>query len=155
MGHAGASAARIQRTILKVPGYRDAQVDRIERHVHLAALPPAHEAALVFARNLSHANPPPRCRRLRRARARRARPSGGRRDRVPAPATVAIGRDSVGSYATLGCPASDHRSSPPSTIATRKSAGHIAQQVTPMFGLHRLHRHDPAVEPMGIEPTTS
>src|SRR5262245_50286683 len=49
----------ITRTVLKVLGYRDAQVDRIERDVHLAELPPAEEAALVFARKLSHANPRP------------------------------------------------------------------------------------------------
>jgi alkylhydroperoxidase family enzyme len=49
----------ITRTVLKVLGYRDAQVDRIERDVQLAELPPAHEAALVFARKLSHANPRP------------------------------------------------------------------------------------------------
>jgi alkylhydroperoxidase family enzyme len=47
------------RTILKVLGYRDAQVDRIERDVHLAELPPPEEAALDFARKLSHANPRP------------------------------------------------------------------------------------------------
>ena len=47
------------RTILKVLGYRDEQVDRLERDISLAELPPGTQAALEFARKLSHANPRP------------------------------------------------------------------------------------------------
>ena len=47
------------RTILKVLGYRDERIDRIERDVSLAELTAAEQAALEFARKLSHANPPP------------------------------------------------------------------------------------------------
>ncbi len=66
------------RTLLKVLGYRDAQIDRIERDVHATELPPAEQAALEFARRVSHANP---------------RPSPAERDRLAragwAPAAVA------------------------------------------------------------------
>jgi alkylhydroperoxidase family enzyme len=47
------------RTLLKVLGYRDAQIDRIERDVPASELPPAEQAALEFARRVSHANPRP------------------------------------------------------------------------------------------------
>jgi alkylhydroperoxidase family enzyme len=47
------------RTILKVLGYREEQIDRIERDVSLAELPAGEQAALEFARTLSHANPRP------------------------------------------------------------------------------------------------
>jgi len=47
------------RTVLKVLGHDDAYVDRIERDVHLAELSRTEQAALEFARRVSHANPRP------------------------------------------------------------------------------------------------
>ena len=47
------------RAILSVLGYRDDQIDRLERDVHLADLTRAEQAALDFARKTSHANPRP------------------------------------------------------------------------------------------------
>jgi alkylhydroperoxidase family enzyme len=49
----------VLRTILKVLGHADDQIDRIERDVHLSNLTPAEQAALAFARSVSHANPRP------------------------------------------------------------------------------------------------
>jgi uncharacterized peroxidase-related enzyme len=45
------------RTMLKIRGYRDEQIDRIERDVHLSDLTRADQVALEFARKVSHANP--------------------------------------------------------------------------------------------------
>ena len=47
------------RAMLSVRGYRDDQIDRLERDVHLADLTRAERAALDFARKVSHANPRP------------------------------------------------------------------------------------------------
>ena|GEM_PF-595639 len=49
----------VTRALLKVLGYGDAQIDRIERDVHLADMTRAEQAALEFARKVSHANPRP------------------------------------------------------------------------------------------------
>src|SRR5579875_3661043 len=49
----------VTRALLKVLGYGDAQIDRIERDVHLADMARAEQAALEFARKVSHANPRP------------------------------------------------------------------------------------------------
>jgi uncharacterized peroxidase-related enzyme len=46
------------RTILKILGYRDEAIDRLERDVELADLGPAEQAALHFSRKMSQANPP-------------------------------------------------------------------------------------------------
>jgi uncharacterized peroxidase-related enzyme len=48
-----------QRAFLKVLGYGDDYIDRLERNFQLADLTPAERAALVFARKVSHANPRP------------------------------------------------------------------------------------------------
>ena len=45
------------RTILRVCGYSDEAIDRVERDVHLADIPRAQQVALEFARTVSHANP--------------------------------------------------------------------------------------------------
>jgi alkylhydroperoxidase family enzyme len=50
----------VQRTMLKVAGYDDAQLARLERDFHLADLSPAERVALEFARKLSRASPRPR-----------------------------------------------------------------------------------------------
>lgn len=47
------------RTILKVLGYTDESIDRLERDVHLVGISPAEQAALRFARRISQANPRP------------------------------------------------------------------------------------------------
>jgi AhpD family alkylhydroperoxidase len=47
------------RAILKIVGYSDAAIDRLERDVHLAEISPANLAALQFARRVSQANPRP------------------------------------------------------------------------------------------------
>jgi alkylhydroperoxidase family enzyme len=47
------------RTILRILGYPEATIDRLERDVDLAELTPAEQAALRFSRKVSHANPPP------------------------------------------------------------------------------------------------
>jgi alkylhydroperoxidase family enzyme len=47
----------IQRTIMRVLGYREAQLERLERDHHLADLTPAERAALAFARKISRASP--------------------------------------------------------------------------------------------------
>ncbi|HYC01481.1 MAG TPA: hypothetical protein VEC57_20285 [Candidatus Limnocylindrales bacterium] len=47
------------RTVLRVLGYKDDMIDRIERDAHLADLTAAEVAALRFARKLSNANPRP------------------------------------------------------------------------------------------------
>jgi uncharacterized peroxidase-related enzyme len=47
------------RTVLKILGYGDAAIDRLERDIQLAELTAPQKAALHFARRLSHANPPP------------------------------------------------------------------------------------------------
>lgn len=47
------------RAILKVLGYDDDRIDRLERDIHLADLTAAEQAALDFARKVSHANPRP------------------------------------------------------------------------------------------------
>jgi alkylhydroperoxidase family enzyme len=53
------------RTVLKILGYGDNSIDRLERDVHLAELPPAEAAALHFARKVSQANPLPTAADLR------------------------------------------------------------------------------------------
>ena len=45
------------RTILRVCGYSDETIDRIERDVHLAEISQPEQVALEFARTVSHANP--------------------------------------------------------------------------------------------------
>jgi AhpD family alkylhydroperoxidase len=45
------------RTILRVLGYTDEQVDRVARDVHLSDLTRPEQVALEFARKVSHANP--------------------------------------------------------------------------------------------------
>jgi AhpD family alkylhydroperoxidase len=45
------------RTILRVLGYSDQQIDRIARDVHLSDLTRPEQVALEFARKVSHANP--------------------------------------------------------------------------------------------------
>jgi AhpD family alkylhydroperoxidase len=47
------------RTILRILGYTDTAIDRLERDVQLAELTAAETAALRFARKVSHANPLP------------------------------------------------------------------------------------------------
>ena len=47
------------RTILKVLGYGEQSITRLEGDVHLAEIPAAEKAALRFARKLSQANPLP------------------------------------------------------------------------------------------------
>jgi alkylhydroperoxidase family enzyme len=47
------------RTMLKVFGYRDDQVDRIETDLHLSDLSRPEQLALEFARKVTHANPRP------------------------------------------------------------------------------------------------
>jgi uncharacterized peroxidase-related enzyme len=47
------------RTVLKILGYGDAAIDRLERDIQLAELTAAEKAALQFARRVSHANPLP------------------------------------------------------------------------------------------------
>lgn len=47
------------RAILKIVGYSDDVIDRLERDVSLAEISPANLAALRFARRLSQANPRP------------------------------------------------------------------------------------------------
>jgi len=47
----------IQRTIMRVLGYSEEQLERLERDYHLADLSPAERAALDFARNVSRADP--------------------------------------------------------------------------------------------------
>ena len=47
------------RTILRLVGYREEQIDRIERDVALSDLGRAERLALEFARKVSHANPRP------------------------------------------------------------------------------------------------
>ena len=47
------------RTILKILGYREDQVDRIERDLHLSDLSRPEQVALEFARKVTHANPRP------------------------------------------------------------------------------------------------
>ena len=47
------------RTVLKILGYGDGAIDRLERDVQLADLTPAEKTALQFARRVSHANPLP------------------------------------------------------------------------------------------------
>lgn len=44
-------------TMLRIFGYRDEQIDRIERDIHLSDLTPPEQVALEFARKVSHANP--------------------------------------------------------------------------------------------------
>src|SRR5262249_20274501 len=50
------------RTVLRIVGYRDDQIDRIERDVHLSDLTRPEQVALEFARKVSHANPRPTAR---------------------------------------------------------------------------------------------
>ncbi|HYC55936.1 MAG TPA: hypothetical protein VEL28_13460 [Candidatus Binatia bacterium] len=47
------------RTILRVLGYKEEMIDRIERDAQLAELSPVEVAGLRFARKVSHANPKP------------------------------------------------------------------------------------------------
>jgi uncharacterized peroxidase-related enzyme len=47
------------RMVLKILGYRDDQVDRIERDLHRSDLSQPEQVALEFARKVSHANPRP------------------------------------------------------------------------------------------------
>jgi uncharacterized peroxidase-related enzyme len=47
------------RTILRILGYSEEQVDRIERDLHLSDLSRQEQVALDFARKVSHANPRP------------------------------------------------------------------------------------------------
>jgi alkylhydroperoxidase family enzyme len=47
------------RTVLKILGYGDAAIDRLERDIQLAELTGAEKAALRFARKVSQANPLP------------------------------------------------------------------------------------------------
>jgi uncharacterized peroxidase-related enzyme len=47
------------RTILRILGYSEEQVDRIERDIHLSDLSRPEQVALDFARKVSHANPRP------------------------------------------------------------------------------------------------
>src|SRR5262245_10183275 len=49
----------IQRTILRILGYPDEQVERMLRDLHLADVSAAERAALDFARRVSRANPRP------------------------------------------------------------------------------------------------
>lgn len=49
----------VQRTIMRILGYPDEQVERMLRDLHLADVPPAERAALEFARRVSRANPLP------------------------------------------------------------------------------------------------
>jgi alkylhydroperoxidase family enzyme len=53
------------RTVLKILGYADAAIDRLERDVELAELTAAEMAALRFARKVSQANPLPGSAELR------------------------------------------------------------------------------------------
>ena len=53
------------RTVLKILGYGDAAIDRLERDIQLAELTPKEKAALHFARRLSLANPLPDAAELR------------------------------------------------------------------------------------------
>jgi alkylhydroperoxidase family enzyme len=47
------------RTVLRIVGYHDASIDRLERELDLAEIAPATKAALRFARAVSQANPRP------------------------------------------------------------------------------------------------
>jgi alkylhydroperoxidase family enzyme len=47
------------RTILRIVGYHDASIDRLESEMQLADVSPAEQAALRFARKVSQANPRP------------------------------------------------------------------------------------------------
>jgi len=49
----------IQRTIMRILGYPDEQVERMLRDLHLADVPAAERTALDFARRVSRANPRP------------------------------------------------------------------------------------------------
>jgi alkylhydroperoxidase family enzyme len=49
----------VQRTIMRILGYPDDQVDRMLRDLHLADVSPAERTALDFARRVSRANPLP------------------------------------------------------------------------------------------------
>jgi alkylhydroperoxidase family enzyme len=53
------------RTILRILGYADDAIDRLERDVQLADLTPAETAALRFSRKVSQANPLPGAAELR------------------------------------------------------------------------------------------
>ncbi len=50
----------VQRALLKIAGYDDARIARLERDVHLADLTRPQRAAVDFARKLSRADPRPR-----------------------------------------------------------------------------------------------
>jgi AhpD family alkylhydroperoxidase len=47
------------RTVLRLVGYREEQIDRIERDVAVSDLGPPERLALEFVRKVSHANPRP------------------------------------------------------------------------------------------------
>ena len=49
----------VQRSLLKIFGYSDAYITRVERDFHVVDLAPAETAALDFVRKSSHANPRP------------------------------------------------------------------------------------------------
>src|SRR5438874_2267242 len=49
----------VQRTIMRILGYRDDYIERLLRDVHAADVTPAERAALDFARRISRANPLP------------------------------------------------------------------------------------------------
>src|ERR1051325_7257442 len=50
----------VQRTIMRILGYRDDYIERLLRDVHAADVTPAERAALDFARRVSRAAPLPR-----------------------------------------------------------------------------------------------
>ncbi len=60
--------AGLGRTLLRVFGYRDATIDRLERELPIADLDPQLEPALDVARKLSRFNPPPRAAEFARLR---------------------------------------------------------------------------------------
>jgi AhpD family alkylhydroperoxidase len=57
-----------QRALLRIHGYREDEIARLERDFHLADVTPAERAAIDFARLLSRADPRPGAREIRHLR---------------------------------------------------------------------------------------
>lgn len=124
----------VTRALLRVAGYDDPRIDRIEHDVHVAELAPADEAALDFARRVSHANPPATAADLARLAAAGFTP--------PAAAEIAY----AAAFAGFSNRMATCFAIPPEPLE-RLVAGAFGRVMRPLIALQMRHRHAPPEPP--------